>query len=536
MKTRKTVMVTMTAVLLASLLVDTSRVPRLLAKSEQFYAKIKIFTSILETIQRSYVEKQDPDELLENAIHGVLSNLDPHTVYLPVDDFKNWSSSFEGYTGIGISIEMLRDQVVIMSTLPASPAAEAGLSPGDEIVKVNGEPVRGATREGVLNKLTGPTGVPVNLLVASEKWTSPRELQLVRERIVLKSVPFATIVKKGIGYVKLDRFTSTTSRELDEALRRLKRKGMKRLVLDLRGNSGGYLNAAVEVADKFIPGGNIIVSTKGRLSSSFQQFYSTSEKTHDLNPIIVLIDHGSASASEIVAGAIQDLDRGLILGKTSFGKGLVQSQYRFHDGSALLITTARYYTPSGRPIQRKFFDKSKDEYYREAYNDSLMKNIKAANAKQPYKTRLGRKVHAEGGIRPDYWIENRENELSEPLRELYFSEARYFYLFGEEIIKKSPHLKSNQETFVNNFTVSDKMANDFLQFAKYYEPSLLSHELASSRNKKDIRFLLKREIGYMIWGTEARFRINLARDHQLNEALSYFPKAHDLLSMAHFVN
>ncbi|MFQ5648957.1 MAG: S41 family peptidase [bacterium] len=536
MKVRKPITATLITLIILSFFSETSKVPDLLARSEQFYAKIKIFTSILETIQRSYIEKMAPDELLEDAITGVISNLDPHTVYLPADDFKNWSQSFEGYTGIGISFEILRGKITVMSVMSSSPAAEADIHTGDKILKINGKSALGLTREEAIRRLNGPAGLPVNLEVASENWLHAKRIQLIRERIVLESIPFAMMIRPQVGYVKIERFTSTTSRELDDALNTLERQGMRYLILDLRGNSGGYLNAAVEVADKFIPGGNIIVSTRGRLSSSFQQFYSTSEKTHDLYPVVVLVDHGSASASEIVAGAIQDLDRGLIIGKTSFGKGLVQSQYRFHDGSALLITTARYYTPSGRPIQRNFLDKSKDEYYREAYNDTFLTSQVALQEKPVFRTLLGRPVYAEGGIKPDYWIENNQNLLSEPLRKLYFSEKRYFYVFAEEFIKRFPGIKSSQEHFIKNFVVTDKIYRDFLEFVKFYEPTLAIYELTNAKDRSDIKFLIKREMGYMLWGRKARFLINLTRDHQLNEAIKYFPKAHELLTLASYLN
>lgn len=531
MKTR-TVFATVIAILILSLFSETTRVPELLAESEQFYAKIKVFTSILETIQRSYVEKKDPDELIDDAIRGVISNLDPHTVYLPSDDFKSWSQSFEGYTGIGIAFEVLRGYITVISIMDSSPADQVGIKPGDRVTKINDESTIGLSREQAINLLNGPPGLPVNLEIIRKNSNTPQKLQLIRERIVLNSIPFATMIRPHTGYVKLDRFTSSSSRELDETLNMLEKQGMRKLVLDLRENGGGYLNAAVEVADKFVPGGHVIVTTKGRLTSSHQQFFSTSEKTRRSYPLIVLIDHGSASASEIVAGAIQDLDRGLVIGKTSFGKGLVQSQYRFHDGSALLITTARYYTPSGRPIQRNFFDKSKDEYYREAYNDTLINNEFSQPHDHVYRTRLGRPVYGGGGIMPDVRIENNENTLSEPLRRLYFSEKRSFYVFIDEYIKKFPHIKTTENDFIRHFVVTNGMYREFMEFVKYYEPSVSTYELMGAANQQNIRFLLKREMGYMLWGKETRFRINLSRDFQLNEALGYFSKAQELLTMA----
>ena len=537
MKTKKIFIILGLLLIPFGYLAQEIKIPILLANSEDFYTKIKIFTSVLETIQRAYIEEKTTDDLLEDALKGVISNLDPHTVYLPANDFRNWNQNFEGYTGIGISFEIINDRITIMSVLRSSPAEEHDIQPGDKILKIDGEYVVGIAKEKALAKLNGAAGLPVNLTISSSRWEKSRDFNLIRERIILESIPNAMMIKPQIGYIKIDRFTSTTSRELEKSLYQLEKKGMSYLILDLRGNSGGYLNSAVEVTDKFIPGGNLIVSTKGRLSSSFQEFYSTSEKTHALYPLIILIDHGSASASEIVAGAIQDLDRGLIVGKTSFGKGLVQSQYRFHDGSALLITTARYYTPSGRPIQRQFYDKSKDEYYREAYDDSLMKSDNFPQPKSEFTTLLGRKVYAEGGITPDIWVENEANILSEPVRRLFYSEKRPFHVYIEDFLKKYPQIKlKDEDSFIDDFTISEHIFRDFTKFVSYYEPDIAIDKLKNDINKKNITFLLKREMAYMIWGKNAQFRVNLLRDHQLNEAIKYLPEAYDLLSMANHLN
>lgn len=502
----------------------------LLAYSENLYSKIKIFTSILETIQRAYIEEREPEELIENAIKGMISDLDPHTSYLSAEDFKEWNQNFEGYSGIGISFDIIRKKITVMSVIETGPAAKVGLQQGDKIVEIDGVPVIGIKRDDVPKRLMGPAGTSVKIKVRRDGWLKPKEFELVRQRIVIKSVPQAQIIRPGVGYIKIERFAATTSKELEQALNLLESKGMNKLILDLRGNSGGYLNAAIEVADKFIPGGKKIVYTKGRLSSSYQEYYATSEPTHPLIPLIILIDHGSASASEIVAGAIQDLDRGLVVGKTSFGKGLVQSQYRFHDGSALLITTAKYYTPSGRPIQRDYYAKSKEDYYREAYDDDV-RNIEYNKKDKPaYKTLSGRIVYGDGGITPDIWIESQENILSENLRQLLFSEQRQFYTFAENYIKTNPYIKSDMKNFIYDFVVTDKMYADFVNYVKKTDFEL--SKIDFTRDKDDIKFLIKRELAYILWGHQARFKVNLLRDKQLNEAIKYFSKANELLTMA----
>jgi carboxyl-terminal processing protease len=506
-----------------------SEVKNLFAYSENIYAKIKIFTSILETVQRAYLEERSSDELIEDAINGMLSNLDPHTSYLSAEEFKEWNQNFEGYSGIGIGFDIIRNDITVMSVFENSPALKAGIHPGDKIIEINGESVIGIKRDNASKKLKGAAGSKAILKVKREGRANPLEFHITREKIVYGSITQTLMIDSEIGYIKIERFTSTTPRELEKALNHLESNGMKRLILDLRQNSGGYLNASVEVADKFIPGGKKIVYTKGRLGNSYQEFYATTEPTHPLYPLIVLIDHGSASASEIVAGAIQDLDRGLIIGKTSFGKGLVQSQYRFPDGSALLITTAKYYTPSGRPIQRDYFNKSKEEYYDEAYNDDLKNHYKASRL-TAYKTLSGRVVYSGHGIIPDIQIKTEENVLSESLRQLIFSEERVFFIFAEEYTKKNPRIRTDMNYFVNKFHISEKMYQAFIRLVRRFYQKLMNKNLLAEKDK--IKFLIKREMAYILWGKEARFRVNLLRDKELREAIKYFPKAKKLLDKA----
>jgi len=499
------------------------------AKPDDFYTKIKVFTSVLETINRVYINEKSRSELLEDAINGVLSNLDPHTVYLPANDFSNWNQTFDGYSGIGISIEKIHGELTIMTVIEASPAAKVGLKRGDKLLKVNAVPVAGLAKPEAIRLLSGPVGSPVRLTVHRSSWARPKAVNLTRERVVVKSVDPYLMVKPYVGYVRLERFTSTTSRELENALNDLESRGMRQLILDLRGNSGGYLNAAIDVADKFIPGGFKIVSTKGRLASSHQEYFSTDIHTHPLYPMVVLIDHGSASAAEIVAGAIQDLDRGLIIGKSSFGKGLVQSQYRFLDGSALLITTARYYTPSGRPIQRDFVDKSKEEYYRDAYNDAEIRT-RSYEPENTYKTLSGRLVHANGGITPDIWVENDRNVVSKNVRTLFYSEDRIFYVFVEDFITRYPALRQNVDNFVKHFEVTDQLFRQFCNIVVKTYPEMSMSELV--KDKRDIKFLIKREMAYMLGGVHARFRVNMQRDYQLQAGIRHLAEANSLLTIA----
>jgi len=500
-------------------------------EKDRFYAKIKVFTSILQTISRVYVDETQKSELIDDAIKGVLSKLDPHTVYLPTNDYDNLIQTFDGYAGIGISFDKIGGEFTVMSVLEASPAAKAGLKPGDKIININNQQVSQLTKDETIECLSGPIGSAVNLSVLRDGWNGPRKAKIFREKIVIKSVTPYLMIKPHIGYVKIDRFTSTTSRELEHALNELESKGMSYLILDLRGNSGGYLTAAIDVSDRFIPGGFKIVTIKGRIAQSNQEYYATDIHTHPLYPMAVLIDHGSASAAEIVAGAIQDLDRGLIIGKSSFGKGLIQSQYRFLDGSVLLITTARYYTPSGRPIQRNFMDKTKEEYYQYAYNDQEIKHRTHLHD-TVYKTLSGRPVYDHGGITPDIWVENDQNILSENLRSLLFSKNKIFYIFAEKYIRKYPKLKLKPNRFISDFHVTDHIFKQFCTLALQSNPDLTFKALI--KDKPNIKFLIKREMAYMIGGNETRFKVNLERDPVLQEAFRQLPHARQLLARSGF--
>jgi carboxyl-terminal processing protease len=360
----------------------------------------------------------------------------------------------------------------------------------------------------------GPKGSSVEVTVERTGWTRPKPYTLIRDEIHVKSVPYAFMLNNGIGYIGIIRFSSTTGRELEDALRKLEGLGMKQLILDLRFNTGGYLESAVDVVDRFLPGEKMIVYTKGRIQGSYREFFSTERNTHPIQPVIVLINRISASASEIVAGALQDWDRALVLGETSFGKGLVQSQYRFSDGSALLMTTARYYTPSGRLIQRSYSDKSSEEYYSEIADDSLREQNNQDRSRPAFKTKiLNREVYGGGGITPDVFLTAKQDTFSPKIRELVFSSERPLYTFAEDYLKLHPEIKKDFNDFLWNFRLDPSALQRFLTTVRNLGLSLSSTD--------------------MIWGDEARQKITLLRDRQLQESLSYFARAEGLLTQAY---
>jgi carboxyl-terminal processing protease len=335
-----------------------------------------------------------------------------------------------------------------------------------------------------------------------------------------------------VGYIGVARFSSTTEAELEQALKKLEWLDMKRLVLDLRQNGGGYLDAAVRVSDKFLPGGKRIVYTKGRIPDSFREYFSTARGTHPMIPLIVMIDRASASASEIVAGALQDWDRALIVGETSFGKGLVQNPYRFGDGSALLMTTAHYYTPSDRLIQRPYNGKSSKEYFGEALGEGR-KNRGPEPSGAAFKTLiLGRKVLGGGGITPDVRLKSEQDTLSRATRDLAYSPKRPFFTFIERYVRLHPGLKDGDlNDFLRNFRFGGK---ELLEFRAYADD--LGVEIPQAdfqKSAEDVRFFLKSELAEKLWGEEAAFKVRAGRDSQLLEALNLWGQAEALLSAAY---
>ncbi len=315
------------------------------------YEKLKVFSEILSLLQANYVEDIDNDELFEGAIQGMLKTLDPHTAYMPPVSYKEMKVETSGkFGGLGIEISMRDGVLTVVSPIDETPAFKAGILAGDKIIRIEDESTLDMSLTDAVERLRGERGSPVNITVFRKGETQPREFTIVRDIIKVQSVK-NKIYNKEIGYVKVRSFTKTTSTDLDKALNGFREKGVSKLILDLRNNPGGLLNQAVEVSDRFLDKDNLIVYTKGRSEDQNMRF-TTHDKVKKVDyPMIIIVNGGSASASEIVAGALQDLGRAIILGTPTFGKGSVQTIIPLSDGSALRLTTARYYTPSGRVIQ-----------------------------------------------------------------------------------------------------------------------------------------------------------------------------------------
>ncbi|MDQ7052192.1 MAG: S41 family peptidase [candidate division KSB1 bacterium] len=513
--------------LFSTILMDSRAPQSVWAYGESIHEKLRILRMLIDTIQRSYVEERSLEELMEGAIHGMLERLDPHTNYLPPDNFQRWNKAFEGFTGIGIYFSMVAGWPMITGFVENSPAEKSTLQSGDIIEAIDGHSTRGMTRVEIEEALMGTPFDAIELTVLRRQDKIRRQrVRIARSHLNINSIDGAYMLTDGVGYISLTRFTGMTASELDEALEILTQKGMRALVLDLRDNGGGYLSAAVAVADRFLPKGTLIVFSKGRLERSFQEYRANGTFPYEKLPVVVLLNHGTASAAEIVAGALQDWDRALIVGTTSFGKGLVQSQYRFSDGSALLVTTAKYYTPLGRCIQRDYFGMSKDQYYAAAYLNESPQTSRE-HATEVFKTPLGRKVFGGGGIIPDVWADNHSADAAEVVRELYFSAGNVFFDFASRLLRQKPYLRSYPPQRFASLSISD---DEFQEFERFLRKNHVDVGMKTLRqHASDIKFLLKRELAYLAGGPEARFWVNYQRDAQLQAAAGHIFDAELLL-------
>ena len=530
-----------------------------LATDENIYSELKLFNSVLNLITTYYVEEMAPDSLIQGAISGMLDELDPHSNYIEPERFERMEERNRGsYSGVGISFAIINDWLTVISAMEGGPSFKLGIRAGDVITHVEGESAFGIKEQEVFEKLRGPKGTEVDVTVRRSGDPEPIEYTIVRDDILIESVPYVFMLEPGIGYIRMGRFSATTSEELERALLDLEGQGMESLVLDLRGNSGGYLTQAIEVSDKFIGGGKKIVYTQGRIFGSSEEYYATEEATHPDVPMVVLINAGSASASEIVSGAIQDWDRGLVVGSTSFGKGLVQRQYPLRNGGALLLTVARYYTASGRLIQRPYEAGERDEYYRQAgrmhpgdedleespdvaddtgaeatgtedtAEDTAEDIAEDAEKEAPVYTTLlqNRTVTGGGGITPDVEIDElyRSSRLN---NELTF-DRKYFDYTTQAIGDGKITWDGTFEEFVSQFRVTEDLL-DGLQ--AYLEADSFSYEPDSfAVHTDEIRRGLRAEIANHLWGDNERYRILIQDDPAIARAIALVPEAGELLN------
>ncbi len=482
------------------------------------------FVEVFTYVKRFYVEPVESEKLVTGAIEGLLSELDPHSVYIPKKNLEKVTEEFEGYfEGIGIEFVVHNKILTVVSPIVGGPSEAVGLLPGDQIIRIEGESTYGIDESDVVKKLRGRKGSVVNVTIRRPGLSDPFKVAITRDRIPIYSVIASFMMEdKKTGYVYLGRFAKTTSEELEKALQELKAKGMENLILDLRSNSGGLLDQAIAVADQFIKGDQKLVYTKGRLRGTDEDFFSTNNDPYQDFPLIVMINHGSASASEIVAGAVQDLDRGLVVGQTSFGKGLVQNQIPLKDGSAMRLTIARYYTPSGRLIQRPY-DEGLVDYYMDAYQEESEIEIDSTAV---FYTQAGRKVYGGGGITPDIKLKDwRITRFSEQLRS-----KRIFFEFGSTFTSDHPNAFSSFARFQQEFFITQEMIQDLKTILQKHD--LEFSQEAFDKDKVFIENMMKAEVARHYWDSQHYYQVRMQADPEVKETLGQISKAKEILQLS----
>lgn len=484
----------------------------------EFQHRLKEYTDLLSAASYWSAEDIGSEKLVYSSIEGMMRTLDPHSSFLEPTDYAEMQDRQKGtFYGLGILVTKRNDQVTVITPLEGTPAARLGIRAGDIISEVEGAKTDELPLDDVVKRLKGPKGSAVNIKIMRVGMDEAIPLRIVREAIPTNSISNVLMVRPGVGYIRIKDFTYTTVRELDEALARLQKEGMNQLVLDLRMNPGGLLDAAVGVVDHFIEKGDKIVYTKGRTPDSFQEYIAPGKHERVDLPVIVLINRGSASASEIVAGAIQDHDRGLVVGETSWGKGLVQSVYNLPYGAGLALTTSKYYTPAGRNIQRDY--SSFYDYY-VADDLSTVTEEKPLKDREEFKTDTGRIVYGGGGITPDVLVKPRE--LSRAVQLLEVRGA--FFDFGVRYGAGHPQL-------TRTVVVTPQILKDFVQFAVSKEiasQSDIEKAMQTPDDREYISRMIHAEIIAAKFGYDASYSIRLQGDNQVAKAIELIPEASKL--------
>jgi carboxyl-terminal processing protease len=491
------------------------------AQNGDLTRRMKEYTDLLNAVTANSAEDIGSDKFVYASIDGMLRNLDPHTSFLEPKEYSDMQDRQKGtFYGLGILVTKRNDQVTVITPLEGTPASRLGIRAGDVISEVEGTATDDLSLDEVVKRLKGPKGTTVHIKIKRIGMKEPIPLTIVRAAIPTNSISNVLMLRPGVGYIRIKDFTSTTVRELDEAIAKLQDQGMQKLVLDLRMNPGGLLDAAVGVSDHFLEKGQLIVYTKGRTPDSAQEYTAPGKHARFDLPLVLLVNRGSASASEIVAGAIQDHDRGLVIGETSWGKGLVQSVYTLQYGAGLALTTSKYYTPAGRNIQRDY--SSVYDYYMadEMENGT---EVPLAQRKQ-FTTDTGRIVYGGGGITPDVIV--KPPELSRTTQLLEVRSA--IFNFGVEYAAKHPDL-------TKDVPITPAMIEEFAHYAASNDiasESDIHDALQKTEDRKYIERALKAEIVAAKYGFDASFPFRVQGDAQVEKALELFPEAQRLATLA----
>ena len=491
---------------------------------------VQKFRDVLTQIQNEYVDTVNTSALVDDAIQHMLNKLDPHSAYISAADRIAANEDLRGnFDGIGVEFNIFQDTVVVVSALSGGPSEALGIQSGDKIIKVDGKMLAGigVTSPDVMKALKGPKGTEVNVTIMRRN--KEIDYKIVRDKIPQYSVDVAYMVDAEIGYIKVNRFAATTFEEFHTSLKKLKDLGMKKLVLDLQGNPGGYMNMAIDMADDFLGAGKKIVFTNGKEKKYNSDASSTARGEFEQGDLIVLMNEGSASASEILAGSLQDNDRALIVGRRSFGKGLVQSPFELSDGSELRLTISRYYTPSGRSIQKPYTDG--DEYSRDIvsrydHGEFFHADSIHFNDTLKYATASGRSVYGGGGIMPDYFVPLDTTLNSHYLNELYTSTSIQEFTFGYAETHKEELVSKGFEQFFRTFKVSDQMLAELVRVGERNKVRADKRELMKKKSLFQVH--VKAQIARKLWGNDGFFPVINETNEVFLNAIKLFDRIPEL--------
>ena len=504
----------------------------LLARQDGVEQQFKILTAAIAAIDREYVEPVPSDRLVYGAIDGMLKTLDPHSSFFDPRQYAQLRERQQGsYYGLGIQIQVIDGDITVNSVFENSPAYRKGLRRGDVIARIAGEDAKGWTSEKAVLHLKGPKGTEVQIAIRRRGYEDLIDLTIERDEVNITTVRGVFMVDDQTGYIKLGDFSETSDDEVGRALQELKAKGMKRLLFDIRDNPGGPLDQAIRISNRFLDKGELVVYTDGRVMNAKQKYFAEEDSEYTHIPLVVLANRNSASASEIVAGAIQDHDRGLVVGETTFGKALVQSVYRIGGNAGLALTTGRYYTPSGRMIQRPW-DGSFDEYLTYSLRDQTPQ--RQHSGEEMKLTDGGRKVYSGGGIEPDKFFAGPIEGFNPTRfgRTLYARQsfANFADQFTAEGDTRMSVANKNKKRISRGFQVTAAMLNDFKESLKQQRVKI--DEAAFAEDEPFIRAMIHYDIDVALFGVEEARRNLISVEPQAQFALKQFPDAVRLTEMA----
>jgi len=476
---------------------------------------------LIDYIEYEYVDEINTDSIVDVTVNGILDNLDPHSTYIPQRDLERVTQEMKGdFVGIGVSFYTYRDTVTVIRALEGGPSIKAGIQGGDRIVAADDQPIYGKewSNEAVVNRLKGEKGTKVKLKVYRPETKEYLDFKIKRNDVPIKSVDAAYMINDNLGYIKVNRFAESTYKEFKKGLDQLQDEGASKLVLDLRDNPGGLLSVAEQIADEFIEKDKLILFTKNK-KGNIKQTFATSRGDFEDGEIFVLINENSASASEIIAGALQDNDKGTIVGRRSYGKGLVQREMSLGDGSAVRLTVSRYYTPTGRSIQRSYENGNEDyyhDYFERKDNGELSdaSKIKVADSLR-FTTPKGKIVYGGGGIIPDEFVPINLKMNNPTVNRITASGVMSNFIFEELDKDRSPYKNMSKEDFIENFKITDEVLDKF----NTYLNDLTRYKIVFIAYNDEVKLHLKATLAEQLFGDEAYVQVINTNDAMLNKVL-----------------